>query len=121
MKMAVLGFVTLLAWLPDGSLVMSASAQAQSPAASAAAPATNPPTGPSAETLKKAKQVGMRPEVEKNGTTLYCWEDATTGTRFKTKKCIDEGQLDAVIEQRQLARDQTKKALGCGLVCGSTK
>lgn len=79
------------------------------------------PASPSPETLKKAQQVGMRPEVTKTGVTLYCWEDATTGTRFKTKKCVDEGQLDAVIEQRQLARDQTKKALGCGSVCGSVK
>jgi hypothetical protein len=96
--------------------------QAPDAAASAAATTTvATPAGPSPETLKKAKQVGMHPEVNKNGMTLYCWEDVTTGTRFKTKKCIDEGQLDAVIEQRQLARDQTKKALGCGTICGSMK
>jgi hypothetical protein len=129
MNIGMASHFSVRAWLLAGGVLAITSAQAQSSATTTApdtehqtAAATAPPsTGPSPETLKKAKQLGMRPEVEKNGTTLYCWEDATTGTRFKTKKCIDEGQLDAAIEQRQLARDQAKKALGCGSICGSIK
>jgi hypothetical protein len=84
---------------------------ASAPAESAAPPADNTPPGPSAETLKRAKSVGLKPEKRKNGT-VYCWEDATTGTRFTTKKCIDEDQLGDMIAQREAQQDKMRRAVG---------
>jgi hypothetical protein len=62
------------------------------------------PATPSDETLKKAKAAGLHAENRK-GTTVYCYEDATIGTRFTTKKCVDGSQLDALIAQRHAVRD----------------
>jgi hypothetical protein len=103
----------------------AAQAQAQSPPSTPASsppgesaapaptetPAPAKPTGPSAETLKKAKNLGMHPEIH-NGTTMYCWEDESIGSRFKTKKCTDEAGLDAVISSRQAMKDQMKNGSG---------
>ncbi len=66
---------------------------------------------PSPETLKKARDAGLKPEVHK-GTTVYCWEDAEIGTHFKTKKCVNDTQLAQVIEQRQAAKDQLTRGGG---------
>jgi hypothetical protein len=66
---------------------------------------------PSPETLKKARDAGLKPEVRK-GVTVYCWEDADIGTRFKTKKCVDDTRLAEVIEQRQAAKDQLTRGGG---------
>jgi hypothetical protein len=93
---------------------------AASPTTAAATSTAAAPTAPSEATIKKAKQVGMHPEVSKNGMTLFCWEDATVGTRFKTKKCIDQSQVDAVALQRQAAKDQISRSIGCS-GCGGGK
>jgi hypothetical protein len=70
------------------------------------APASSPAPAASAdEDLKKAKANGLHAETRK-GATVYCYEDATIGTRFTTKKCVNGGaQLDALIAQRQAAKD----------------
>ena len=81
------------------------------PAADKPPAADKAPAAPSAETLKRAKAVGLRPEVRKSGT-VYCWEDATVGTRFTTKKCIDENQLDDMIAQREAQQDKMRRAVG---------
>ena len=61
-------------------------------------PAASPaPTTPSADTLKKARLAGYHPET-KHGTTMYCQETANIGTRFPTKKCIDESQLKLAVD-----------------------
>jgi hypothetical protein len=73
------------------------------------APATPPP--PSADTIKRAKAVGMHPEVHK-GVTVYCWEDATIGTRFTTKKCVGEDQLNDILEQREAQQDKMRRGPG---------
>jgi hypothetical protein len=82
-----------------------------SPPASASAPSAATPAGPSPETLKKAKENGLKAEVRK-GTTVYCWEDANIGSPFKTKKCVGESQLDELISQRQAQRDALNRAGG---------
>lgn len=84
-------------------------AYADNPPAASASDAT--PATPSPETLKKARQSGLKPEVRK-GVTVYCWEDADIGTHFKTKKCVDETRLAEVIEQRQAQRDQLTRGGG---------
>jgi hypothetical protein len=89
------------------------STDAPTPPAAQAPAGDSPPPGPSAETLKRAKAVGLRPEVRK-GVTVYCWEDADTGTRFKTKKCVDENRLAEMIQQREAQRDQLRGNCGGG-------
>ena len=74
-------------------------------------PAAEQPAGPSADTLRKAKSLGMHSEIRK-GVTMFCWEDESTGTRFKTKKCTDETGLEAVINSRQAMKDQMKNGSG---------
>lgn len=94
----------------------------KSPAAASPAPSGDAPkdTGPSAATLKAARQAGLHPET-KNGVTMFCWEDANIGTRFKTKKCVDESRLGEVLEQRQLLQEQMRRS-GCGgSACGGAK
>ncbi len=86
-------------------------AGAQQPVVTATAPTSAPPSGPSPETIKKAKDAGLKPEVRK-GITVFCWEDANVGTRFKTKKCVGELQLDGVIEQREADREQMNRGGG---------
>jgi hypothetical protein len=86
---------------------------AKGPAATSAPPATQAPadtapSGPTAETLKRANAVGLRPEVRKGGT-VYCWESADIGTRFKTKKCVDENRLVDMVQQLEAQRDQKQQ------------
>jgi hypothetical protein len=69
------------------------------------------PASPSPETIKKARDAGLKPEVRK-GVTVFCWEDADIGSRFKTKKCVDEARLAEVLEQRQAQRDQMGRGGG---------
>lgn len=94
------------------------SANSQSPPPAAGVPAADKPPAadtapatPSAETLKRAKSVGLRPEVRK-GVTVYCWEDATIGTRFTTKKCVDEDQLADMVSQREAQQDRMRRSIG---------
>ncbi len=83
----------------------------ETPAASAAAP-----PGPSAEMLKKAKDVGLHPE-NRRGATVYCWEDAEVGTRFKTKKCVPESQLDELVARREAAQQNARQGNCAGSNC----
>lgn len=96
---------------PPASPAPAAPAASQTPApttnASSATAATAPPE-PSPETLKKAKDLGLHPETHK-GVTVYCWEDASIGTRFPTKKCADANQLNDLIAQREYTKDVLRR------------
>ncbi len=113
MSTAILRSIVLIGALVAGTGL----AQADQPtdAKSDATPAT--PPAPSPEMLKKARDLGVKPEVRK-GVTVFCWEDADIGSRFKTKKCVDENQLQALLEQRQAQRDAITRGGGN---YGSTK
>ena len=93
---------------------------AKAPTSAAAPPADKAPAGPSADTLKKARAGGLKPEV-RNGVTVFCWEDADIGTRFKTKKCVNEDQLAQILEIRQAQRDQMNRSSCTGACGGSSK
>jgi hypothetical protein len=96
---------------PSDSATAPTSTSTTPPPAAAPPPADAPPPGPSKETLRKARNLGMHPEHTSSGKTVYCWEDADTGTHFKTKKCVDEYQLQATIEQRQAAIDNLSRSM----------
>jgi hypothetical protein len=81
---------------------------AKNPAPAAPSAEAAAPPGPSAETIKRANAVGLRSEVRK-GVTVYCWEDADTGTRFKTKKCVNENQLEDMVQRLEAQRAQKRR------------
>ena len=82
------------------------------PTAPAAAPAQAAPAGPSADTIKKARLAGYRPET-RNGTTMFCQETANLGTRFPTKKCLDEQQIRSVVDIQRQNQDSFRKPGMC--------
>jgi hypothetical protein len=63
---------------------------------------------------------GYRPET-KNGITMYCQETANIGTRFATKKCLNEQQLNGVVDIQHQQQDSMRKPLNCtgGPGCGA--
>jgi hypothetical protein len=65
-------------------------------------------TAASEATIKKARAAGLKAET-RNGKTVFCWQDANTGSRFTTKKCVDETRLDFILRERQDARDLFKQ------------
>jgi hypothetical protein len=88
----------------------TATAHASTPAATQTTASDSAPAKPSEETLKKAKAMGLHAEVRK-GVTVYCWEDSNTGSRFPTKKCADENQLNDIIQQRQAMQDDMRRMI----------
>jgi hypothetical protein len=80
------------------------------PTEPAASPAPAAPAGPSADTLKKARMAGYHPETRR-GITLYCQETANLGTRFATKKCLDEQQLNGVLDIQRQQQDSMRKPI----------
>jgi predicted lipoprotein with Yx(FWY)xxD motif len=88
----------------------AAPAQTSTPAAAQTTASDSAPAKPSEETVKKAKSMGLHAEVRK-GVTVYCWEDANTGSRFPTKKCANENQLDDIIQQRQAMQDDMRRMI----------
>jgi hypothetical protein len=92
-------------------------ADAPKPPTTAPTAATAPATpdtehpAPSPDTIRKARMLGMRPEKNKAGDTVYCWNDADTGTHFTTKKCIGEDRLQEAIERRQALVDQVHRGM----------
>jgi len=91
----------------------AAPAQTSTPAAAQTTASDSAPAKPSEETVKKAKAMGLHAEVRK-GVTVYCWEDANTGSRFPTKKCANETQLDDIIQQRQAMQDDMRRMITNG-------
>jgi hypothetical protein len=88
----------------------AAPAQTATPAAAQTPTSDSAPTKPSAETVRKAKAMGLHAEVRK-GVTVYCWEDSNTGSRFPTKKCANETQLDDIVLQRQAMQDDMRRTI----------
>jgi hypothetical protein len=94
------------------SAPLSAQQAVQPPMAASAATAGLPPsrgpTAPSQAIIKKARAAGLKAET-RNGMTVFCWQDANTGSRFTTKKCVDETRLELILQERQAARDIFKQ------------
>jgi hypothetical protein len=98
---------------PSATPAETPAAPAASSATSATAASTTAPapagaekTGPSADIIKRAKNAGLHPE-QRHGQTMFCWEDASLGSRFTTKKCTDEAGLYEIL----LLREQEKQEL----------
>ena len=63
---------------------------------------------PTAVARKKANDFGFHAEIY-SGRTYFCKDDATLGTRLKSKKCIDADQFEDYAIQLQIARDTMRK------------
>ncbi len=63
---------------------------------------------------------GYRPET-RNGTTMFCQETANLGTRFPTKKRLNEQQLNGVLDIQHQQQDSMRKPINCtgGPGCGA--
>jgi hypothetical protein len=71
----------------------------------------------SADVLKQARQLGLRPETSQ-GVTRYCRTDASLGTRFPTKKCYDEAGLAMLADQIRIQKtDMMRGSDYCPAVC----
>ena len=88
----------------------TAPAQTSTPSAAQTTASDSESAKPSDATIKKAKSMGLHAEVH-NGATQYCWEDANLGTRFPTKKCVGEDQLNTLVAQRQATQDNMRRNL----------
>jgi hypothetical protein len=97
----------------------------QAPAAAPAyagdeTPASQTQLVESADFALNAERQGFKPEV-RNGVVIYCWTDDDIGSRIPSKKCVNQAQLELMLQQRQKQRDalQHGSASGCtpGLNC----
>ncbi len=93
------------------------------PAAAAPAPATSTAAatvtrGPSPETLKKARKIGLFPRV-RNGQTVYCKNETAIGSRIPTEHCYASDALDDIIRNTQQTQDMMLRSGACpNAACG---
>ena len=77
------------------------------PLTAAATTTAAAPAAPSPAFLRRAREAGFKPETH-NGVTRYCMKDdkSDTGTHLPApKRCYDESQVMAILDQRQQDRD----------------
>jgi hypothetical protein len=76
----------------------------------------------SPELKKKARMNGMHIETA-NNSIMFCREDATLGTRLKSKKCVDEATFDMLLQQRATLHDNLRQGTpSCnGGICGQIR
>ena len=65
-----------------------------------------------AELSKKARKAGYSTQNSK-GVTQYCREEATVGTRFTTKSCVDKEGLLSIIQKQAAVRDALRRPTAC--------
>lgn len=59
---------------------------------------------------------------KRGALTVYCYEDATVGTRFKTERCYDRDQLReylAAREEQKNTIDRIRSTCGGGSACAT--
>jgi hypothetical protein len=44
---------------------------------------------------------------------MFCYSDATLGTRFETEKCFDQQHMEEVVQQREDQRRQLAQPNTC--------
>jgi predicted lipid-binding transport protein (Tim44 family) len=105
----------------------SASTAATAPAASsnssaagskaASAATANASDEPSPELLKEARREGFKPK-KRDGVTMFCYSDASLGTKFVTEKCFDQHHMEMLVQQREDQRNQLRQQGACtGAAC----
>jgi hypothetical protein len=91
------------------------------PVVQAAAPKAAPsvlPAGVSAELYSQAKQQGYRAKTVK-GQTIFCRNEAPTGSRIVKEACVSVDQLENSVRQAEVLREQMLRGQSCGKAsCG---
>jgi len=101
----------------DAAKTTTAATTTEAKTAATSTTATTP--APSAETIKKARQLGLIPRKRK-GKTMYCRDVADIGTRFTTEHCYDEENLDVIMRELQASHDEMERSHACGgAACGA--
>jgi hypothetical protein len=95
----------------DHAATAAAPASATAPAAQTPVSADKDPTIPSSDLLKKARAAGYQTEVRK-GVTRFCREETPTGTRFTSKKCLDQAGMEAQLNMQAAQHDALVKGIG---------
>lgn len=90
----------------------AAGTDSKAPASKPASSATDASSEPSPEVLKEARREGFKPK-KRNGVTIFCYTDATIGTRFESEKCVDQAQMEMMAQQRQDQRNQLSQPGAC--------
>ncbi len=111
------GIFAVLLFLASGlSLAQDAAANKDAPAADKA---SHEAAAADAARSEQAKDEEFKPppgfRTKKRGKlVLYCIQDSTVGTRFKTEKCYDEAQLhDYLIAREENKRDMERVRSTC--------
>jgi hypothetical protein len=81
-----------------------------SPPPTALTPAVS--AAPSPDVLKRARLAGYRTKKLREGSTVFCKQEAHVGSRFSTESCIDETQLEEFLLRAQAQRDSMKNHIG---------
>jgi predicted lipid-binding transport protein (Tim44 family) len=95
----------------DHAATAAAPTSATPPAAQTPVSADKDPTIPSPEFLRKARAAGYQTEVRK-GVTRFCREETPTGTRFTSKKCLDQAGMEAELNMEAAQHDALVKGIG---------
>jgi hypothetical protein len=96
----------------------SASSASAAPTLTAAVASATPSLSP--DVLKKARDLGYKPEVF-NGRTVFCVRETRIGSRFPLKRCLEPADLDLMIEKQFLAQDQMRDMQCHGGACGGVR
>jgi hypothetical protein len=112
--------------VPTAAPPAAASAAAASPAAPAAATSiASTTTAPEAvkaseleEQNKRMRGLGYKPEVQRDGTTLYCHREQALGTHFDHKTCMTPQEIAHRTEE---AKYQTEHVQRTGTTVPATK
>jgi hypothetical protein len=80
--------------------------------ATASPPVAAAPSTPSAAVLRQAKLAGYQTKKLRDGTTVFCRNEAHIGSRFTSESCIDEPQLAEFLIRAQDQRDKLNNHRG---------
>ncbi|HUO80820.1 MAG TPA: hypothetical protein VMU00_11830 [Steroidobacteraceae bacterium] len=78
-----------------------------------AATTTAAASGPSAETIKRARALGLKPRA-RNGGTMYCKDYADTGSHIESEHCYGSDVLKEVVLQMESLQDALLRRPLCG-------
>lgn len=95
----------------------AAQAGAAQPAGASTPPASTAAFAVSPELMRQARALGYSPEKMRDGTTVFCRQEVTVGTRFAKKQCVTQQDIPSMVQNSQEQQDQLRANCG-GQGCG---
>lgn len=72
---------------------------------------------PSPDTLRMARKEGFKAK-KRDGKTLFCYTDASLGTKLPSEKCYNQAEMEQQVQLRREQREQLGHAGACaGAAC----